>query len=121
MLLLRAMSRSMAMQQQGSVSTIIREREDILGLGSQPGTMWMSRGCAELSLLPTDCGSLERWPHLSSAAVDPESHQGKTVKLALVAGRKVSWPGHSSAMRWHGHGGDAFHPSPLAICGSRRS
>lgn len=94
MLLLRVISGSMAMQQQGSVwmSTAhitTRDHRDICPWSRQlPGTTWMSRDCTELGPHVVGCGILERWPHLSPDAAlgraRPVPHPSNRVELVLV-------------------------------------
>lgn len=79
MLLLRAMSGSVTMYPQGSVSVSVahittKDHAEVPGLG-----------CAELVPPFTGCVTLESWPPLELAAAVPAPLLGSTVELALVA------------------------------------
>ena len=67
MLLLRAMSGSLAMLQQVPelISKVHITTKAQPWSGMPPGTMLMSKGCAELAVPLTEWGALESWTHLS--------------------------------------------------------
>lgn len=108
---LRAMSASMATQQQGSMlmSTVHITTENV-----------------RMSLVTS--AATKSWPHLSPAAVDPMPCPGSTAELTLVVGAQASQPReqecggaasrHLSAVRWRGCWSDGF-PSPPSVAVGR--
>lgn len=61
---LRTLSKSVVIQQHGSVSMSVahatsKDHEDVTGLGCFLGTMLISQGCAELAQSLTVCYALE--------------------------------------------------------------
>lgn len=96
MLLLKAISGSVAMHQQGSVWMSIahittRDDGDVCDWSRQlPGTTWMSRDCTELGPQVTVYGILERRPHLSPDSALGRAcsvpHPSNRVELVLVGG-----------------------------------
>lgn len=135
MLPLREMSRSMAIHQQGSVSgsrPCITTREDGNISGQPPGTMWMSRGCAQLPLPLTGFSALESKSYLSQVIalgiVGPVPSPGSTMELSFGRGMGEMSRGHecrraysATHLPWDGnrHKGDPCPTPPLTTFGSQ--
>jgi hypothetical protein len=116
MLLRRTMSVPTAWQQQGSVSMYLAHitTKDLVDRCSAlpPGTVLISKDCAELTP-PLSCCSTQECRHVP--------HLSSTVGLALVAEVWESCPCHLSAGRCCGHRGDTLLPAssslpPVAGC-----
>lgn len=117
MLSLRAMPGSVAMQQHGSVLislTYIGHQRSCGHPWSSlpPGTILVSKNCAEMTSLLTGDGILEIWLYIRPGK-HSRAGSGGAGKGEPALRVWESWPCHSFAAKWCGHGGNALPPHSL--------